>query len=450
MPPSTPGFLSRHSSFAVLIGFALIAVLLQLPLILNPGYFSHDELQWAARAEVAPGMSLPWTSWWDWQTFQFRPLTFNVWLFLSHSLFHAPMAYHALWVALGVGNAVLLLRLMQRLNIAMVPALLFAFAFVLGPYAAFTDGWVATLADLLWVGFGLILAHALLWAGTHPARRWPACALAFVLTTLALLSKESGIVLPALIALAWLLSGRPRLLRDAMIFSALPVLAYLALRLNVILFAPRAAGVYSWSLLSIPRQWLLYQVFPLLPSLSEINSMLTMSTRHLLLAGVLWLALTIGVFRVHARAGWLFLLGGTIALGPVLLLETPSDQYGYGYAAITMTALAWAWPAMSRAGRSLAVLFVVIGVWHGINVQRELQHDGQLQARFSPALAQAVAASRTPIRLRLPTDHPWVYQRLTHEIPSYDGVAIGDRVQVVDDGEKADFVIAKDGGIKAP
>ena len=27
-----------------------LVLLAQLPLVLNPGYFSHDELQWAARA----------------------------------------------------------------------------------------------------------------------------------------------------------------------------------------------------------------------------------------------------------------------------------------------------------------------------------------------------------------------------------------------------------------
>ena len=41
---------------ALLTGFAVIAAVLQLWLILNPGYFSHDELQWWARADVPSGM----------------------------------------------------------------------------------------------------------------------------------------------------------------------------------------------------------------------------------------------------------------------------------------------------------------------------------------------------------------------------------------------------------
>jgi hypothetical protein len=97
----------------------------------------------------------------------------------------------------------------------------------------------------------------------------------------------------------------------------------------------------------------------------------------------------------------------------------------------------------------LAVLYLLIGTWHGINVQTELRHDGELQARFSPAMAQAVAAApHTPIRLRPPNDHGWVFQRLAHDIPSYDGVPIGNRVQLVGAGEAADYDIEPDGSLK--
>jgi hypothetical protein len=450
MPPFESGPRPRLNLYAVLGGFALIAVLAQWPLLLNPGYFSHDELQWAARADLPLG-SVAWLSWTDWHTFQFRPLTFNLWLLLSHALFATPRAFHAVWVVLGVGNALLLLRLMLRSAIAPPVALLFALGFVLGPYAIFTQGWVATLADLLWVGCGLLIAQLLCWADGESSRRWTACVGVFALTTLALLAKESAIVLPALIVLAWALFGRSRLLRDAVIAAALPVVAYLSLRLNVILFSPREGDVYAWSAWSVPRQWLMYQVFPLLPSVSEIRSTAAVSSRHLWYAMLFWLVLAGVTLRANRRAGCLLLVGGAIALGPVLLLEIPSDQYGYGFAAITMFALAWAWPTLGRTGKSFAVLFVLIGVWHGVNIQRELLHDGQRQARFSPALAQAIAkATLLPVRIRLPDDDAWLYQRLTHEIPGYEHVPIGDRVRLVNRGETADYAIAADGTLVPP
>ena len=56
----------------------LAALILQLPLILNPGYFSHDELQWAALANA----STP-SPWLETSAFQYRPLTFSLWMALS-------------------------------------------------------------------------------------------------------------------------------------------------------------------------------------------------------------------------------------------------------------------------------------------------------------------------------------------------------------------------------
>src|SRR5688572_13533873 len=75
----------------------VLAFLLQLPLVLAPGYFSHDELQWAWRAGVVD--MVPW--WDDRTTFQFRPLTFNLWMALSRALFDTPWAFHAVLVAWG-------------------------------------------------------------------------------------------------------------------------------------------------------------------------------------------------------------------------------------------------------------------------------------------------------------------------------------------------------------
>jgi len=41
----------------------------------------------------------------------------------------------------------------------------------------------------------------------------------------------------------------------------------------------------------------------------------------------------------------------------------------------------------------------------------------------------------------------WIYLRLSHQIPSYDGVPIGDRVVLVASDAPADYVIGKDGAL---
>lgn len=79
-----PSFTSARAWLPLLV-FTL-TVLAQWPLWSNPGYFSHDELQWAAAAHPPAGTPVAWRGWFDVQVFQFRPLTFNLWLWQVRSL----------------------------------------------------------------------------------------------------------------------------------------------------------------------------------------------------------------------------------------------------------------------------------------------------------------------------------------------------------------------------
>ena len=96
---------------------------------------------------------------------------------------------------------------------------------------------------------------------------------------------------------------------------------------------------------------------------------------------------------------------------------------------------------------SLAVLLIL---WHGVNVMRRMHHVGEVQAVFSPAMADAVArADGRTVRLQpLNQREDWIYLRLSHDIPSYRGIAIGDRVQLVEPGAPADYLIQADGSLQ--
>lgn len=136
--------------------FAL-AFLVQAPLIFNAGYFSHDELQWAAFADLPANQRRPL---WDWAVladFQYRPLTFELWMGLSRYLFAFPPAFHAVLVAWGAVNASMLAALARGLGVAARPAAFGALAFVLGPYAVYVHGWVGTIADLIWGSCALLI-----------------------------------------------------------------------------------------------------------------------------------------------------------------------------------------------------------------------------------------------------------------------------------------------------
>ena len=81
-----------------------------------------------------------------------------------------------------------------------------------------------------------------------------------------------------------------------------------------------------------------------------------------------------------------------------------------------------------------------------------MQQVGRIQSVFSPALAEAVRthSEAAPLVLRIGPDiKPWIVQRLTHDIPRYDGVEIGDRVRLAGDGETADYIVQRDGRLQA-
>lgn len=427
----------------------VLLVALQWLLVANPGYFSHDELQWGAAADVAGWRDLPWVSWTDVGTFQWRPLTFNLWLPLSHALFGTPQAMHLAWVAMGSALALalggLLLRLGATANVARGAAVLF----VLGPYAAYVHGWVGTLADLLWVGLALGLAHALL---SLQARRAPPTAVAlasFALTALALLAKEAALAIPALLALAaWLHRDGP--VRPAAVLgSGLAALAYLALRLDT-LVAPGDATSYALSPGSAPRNWATYWLFPLRPTAFEASGLWHATPTHLALATGLLLGLVALVARPMPRLALALVAGVTLALAPALPLAFAANQYGYGAWAWMVACVALAWPRLRRPGRALVLFLALVSGWHGVNVQREMQRVGEKQVVFQPALVAALATHAGELRLRVPERDDWIYRRLSHEIPAWRGQPIGDRVVWVDGAGDADFAVAGDGRLVAP
>lgn len=424
-----------------------LACLAQAGLATNPGYFSHDELQWGYFADVASWRSLSWVSWTDVGLLQWRPLTFNTWLLLSHALFDSPVAFHSLWVALGSLIATALSLLLCRLGLTPAVALSGGLLFVLNPYAMYVHGWVATLADLIWVGCALALAHALLTLHRRDGPAWAAAAAAFALTGAGLLAKEAALSIPALVGLAWLLLGRGPVLGAAMLASGAVAVAYLALRLGVLL-QPGSDTGYAFAPWMAPQNWLKFWIYLPRPQLFEVGNTWLGFDKRTVVSALLGLGAIAAVARSSPRLGALLVLGGAAALVPALPLPWPATQYGYGFSAWTLACFALAWPLMAKWARALMVLFALLVVWHGVNVQRDMRAVGERHALFQPALMQALRTHRGVLRLRPEKRYEWVYQRLTFNVPAWRGEPVGARVEIVAEDEAADYLIGGDGRLR--
>jgi len=419
----------------------LAAFAIQLPLALAPGYFSHDELQWAWRAQ-----SVDFVPWWDHrETFQFRPLTFNLWMALSRAFFDSPRVFHSILVAWGSLNAALLFVVGRRFGMGARAAAIGAIGFVLTPFAAYTHGWVATIADLIWVSDALVLA----WCVLRIERGWVVAVLAFLLSFEAILGKEAAAAIPVLCAVAWLLDpARRGRWTAATIGSGLAIALFLAWRAPALLHAPRDGGMqYVPSLSNVPVRWFEYQVFPPIFSLLEAHTT-WMRAKPVIVAAALWIALVVALWRANRRIALAFLLGGFAALAPVLTLGVATNHYGYGFAALGALCVAAAWRWASRPGRVAIALYAGLTVLHGVAVMLAMHQVARIQSVFSPALAQLVSSQPGVVRLRpAPDAKEWIFVRLTHEIPAYHGVPVAGHVELVAAGQPADYEIRPDGSL---
>ncbi len=441
-------FPERHAGLLLLS--ALVA--LQAPLWLDPGYFSHDELQWAARATGASVVGLPFVSFTDVGAFQFRPLTFNLWLLFSHALFETPRLYHAVFVGLAAINAWLLASVLRRAGLRAAEACGAALIFGLSPYAVWVAGWLACLADLIWVGAGLVLLRILQELDREDHRHLLLAALAgLITTTLALLAKEAALVLPALLLFGAAWQRGSRVWLAAGLAAAVVAGIYLGLRLGVLLRPPADADVYAIDALAPPRRWLEYQVFPWAMGVREVGTVLAVSGRRQALFLMLLMALAWSLWRASPRHLLAWLGTGVLALGPVLVLPLSANQYGYGFIAASCGVIALARGQMPPRARAIVALLALLSLVHGLQVQRELHRVGRLQAVFTPTLLEAARAQPVgAIRLwsQETRDHP-VYERLSHFIPDRNGVALDARVTMSEDPAEATHWVAADGRVRA-
>lgn len=416
--------------------FLAFAFLIQLPLALNTGYFSHDELQWLARADTDSILQIPWEHWSDFTAFQYRPLTFNLWLLLSYFFGYKPILMHSAQAVLGIMNALLLRQVLINFGLQTRQASIGALAFLLTPFVIFTHSWIGTFADQLYLAW---LLFALLWICNHsePAQNklqfyhTPVMVAAF--TSLALLSKEAAVIFPCLM-LSAAYRVRARALLPSFLASSIVVAIYLALRLNIILFAPRSPGVYTWAISNIPARLVEYSVFPFVQNLHEIVSFPWWDKDQVAVATVAMVILLISIAGAGLR--WLIALIvlWIIALGPVLILSTGSNQYAYTASAFICGLFVLAYPHIKPWSKSLLIIACTAALLHSIDLARYMRRIGRMQQHLYTDLMPLLPTvnSDDPLRIRASNaEDESILRHLTYAIPTYHRQPFSPRIQVV-------------------
>ncbi|MBK8286492.1 MAG: hypothetical protein IPK97_17385 [Ahniella sp.] len=365
-------------------GILLLALVLQLPLILNPGYFSHDELQWATQSYLRAFNEIDWINPLDIQTFQYRPLTFNLWMLLSYLFFGMPLLMHGFQALFAAGILLLLYRLMGHYGIAGRHRWLACLLWLCVPYVVYVNGWVGTFGDQIWLAAGIGMLISCFRTDTNTSHIRPLLA-GFAATWIGLLAKESALVIPAfLLAHAVLFAEHRRIFVWATIGASLGAGIYLALRLKIILAGAEASGAYQPTWFDMPVRIAEYWTYPAtLQRLEPFGVFLDKSSRVNWSLGTLLLA-TLALLVTRWRHLVAVVILSAIALGPTLVLAYTAPQYAYGFSAVVVVVLAHASRSMPKWALFMVLPWVALTATHGVHVLQALHAAGQVQSVCCP------------------------------------------------------------------
>jgi len=253
-----------------------LGITLNLFIIASPGYYSHEDLVRGVRYSQFS----PLEAWnpLDFSAFQYRPISEFMEALVYYLFAGVPPLAHLCSVLHGVINSILFYHLLLRFS-GQTRAAFFGFvSFNLFPASVFVAGWLAAAPDLYWMTAALGIAHLLLsdrnsarrhgnsifseeWWKLTPPQVWRQAGIA-LLFVLALMSKETSLVMPAAIAGVCMLVKPWRGWWWAIAITGFIAALYLLLRWGGILSVPQGVGIYDASLLSAARNAAGYWLYP--------------------------------------------------------------------------------------------------------------------------------------------------------------------------------------------
>jgi hypothetical protein len=396
----------------VLMIFGLSVILLVV-LISNPWYYSHDELQKLdhiyehgmidyikSYVVIAQAESF---------AHPVRPFSFLVQGILALGMEQFPVLVHLFDVMTHAAAASLFYIVLYLLGVKRYLALTSAIIFLINPMTIIATGWSAALMDRWYVLFGLFaFLSATRYLNEKQCVGWLVCL--FVCSSLAILSKETAIVLPGTLAIFVFI--RPDVLKSRHFYFmsvvlSLPVIIYILFRMPAILrsFQVIDNSPYSTSVLNIPIGLVVYFAYPLLVTLTEASNWVFIDVYWIAIACIGHLIVPLMLWRqigFFAAFGYLYLY--LIFILPVLPLQIKSAHYLYGSALVFSFSLGYIF--YNVCGNSFAKKaytgFLAVSLFaHSIYLQFFVYYIGSNMHNAMVGLESSYMALKSPRSLEL-------------------------------------------------
>jgi hypothetical protein len=400
------------------VGLTVVGFLADLPLIANPGLYSHDELSAVEEVRQRGIFGYAWHYTADLSSRSFgapyAPLGRLALGGLAAAYAWAPWLCHVLDVVLHVLAALAVALLADQL-LGRRAARVAGCLFVVSPLATLAVGWTGAVYDRLFSLFAFLAMACFV-----RYLRCPRLRLLLTMSVLvfaAALSKQTAMGVPvalmgvSLMALHVNRGVAPRThMRRAVtgiVVSGLAYLPFLALRWNALVGtltgdSTGADGAYRLHPGLIPQRLAVFAAYPFLPHLLEAGNFVFYS-RAVLVSAVLIHAALIALAARRIGVAWAtgyVLLYGAFLL-PVLAIPNLNSQYLYAAALPLALLLAMLLGQVSRERRRLpslsasaAGLLAAVLFAHHVANANAIYRVGQCQRRLLDSLEVIAASDR--------------------------------------------------------
>lgn len=403
----------RRSTLVIAMMIAAIALLANLTLIVNPGFYSHDEWQ---RYDfiTAHGVHAYLAKYWairEGKTFAspVRPIgliqqgLLALWMKSSPWVPHLASAILHSFVAVALFFTATLAGLSRR------AAVLAALLFCISPLGVLAIGWTAASFDQWYVLFTLCSIYATFLLMRHGLRA-PYMLALLCFSSAAILCKETAMALPGAIAGCGLFTNlingekiRWRRIVAASAIAALPIVVYLLIRLPALQrsLAVGTVAAYRPSVHNLLPNILGYVEFPFIPKLEDMISIAYVPAwvRHVALLMHLALLACLA-WTGHLKVVVAYLFAYFVFLVPILFIPNTGSHYLYASGIVFSTALAWLLTA-ARVDRTRFVVVLLAGACvcvttvHAYVMQAQIYERGICQMHFLNSLDTIKAQQET-------------------------------------------------------
>lgn len=356
-------------------------VIISLILILNRGYFSHDELQLIGKINNGSDKLFNFDIFNN--VFQ-RPISRNFEIFILYLFGNIPQITHIISLLILSLNSYLLFQLLCNLNFNKELSYLSSLLFLVSPLSLFSVAWFMGIEDQFYILFtllGLLLFLKYIESNLKIKFIFLFCSLLFLM--LSFYSKETGIVF-VFYLLVYIIYTK-NFTNKYVMFGFLSVVIltsiYLIIKFNytnINIVSSSSGYLLNLSIFNILKNFIIYFGFPFNFSIVDAAGFNNLINYKLFISIIFHIILLYLFYRIfNLKLLSLYLVLFIITLLPVLIISKQEGQYLYGTSIIFSVFVSSL--LIKSKNKILMIIILIILIFHSFKISLYYNQTGAIQ-----------------------------------------------------------------------